>query len=383
MSSFADESVTRPRDAAMRVDRPSNNFDFVRLALAAMVVISHAFALRDRPLHEPLFDVTGGRLKLGELAVDGFFAISGLLIAGSFDRCRGLGDYALKRVARIYPGYLVAFALSVTLASWLAVGRIGAEGRSAAVLVANAATLGRPGFVPGRPGVLLNGAMWTIRPEFACYALLAIWGLIGGLRSRWLTALAAALVLSASACSILNLIPALRGRTSVADDLRLGTFFSLGSAAYAWRDALRFPWGSIVAAAVVAAAASLHPLTFAICFPPAFAYATLGVGSRSTPVVRDAARFGDFSYGVYLYAWPVQILMGVRHSLLPHPTLDALVVLLISLPLAALSWHLVERPALRWKLGHLGPGARHLAAIVGPPAVVDRDAAGRDLTAAR
>ena len=77
-------------------------------------------------------------------------------------------------------------------------------------------------------------------------------------------------------------------------------------------------------------------------------YAVLTIGLARTPYVARTARFGDFSYGLYLYAFPVQQLVidewGVRGT-----TVNFLVVLAITSVFAVLSWHLVERPALALK----------------------------------
>jgi len=66
------------------------------------------------------------------------------------------------------------------------------------------------------------------------------------------------------------------------------------------------------------------------------------------PVVRRAGRFGDFSYGMYLYAFPVQQIILAAMPRNEYPITTCMV---LTLPLAVLSWHLVEAPALRWKPG--------------------------------
>ena len=61
------------------------------------------------------------------------------------------------------------------------------------------------------------------------------------------------------------------------------------------------------------------------------------------------ARFGDFSYGVYLYAWPVQQMLLLYFE--PSMNVWNLFSLatLISVFLAVLSWNIVEKPALSLK----------------------------------
>src|SRR4051794_39692299 len=96
-------------------DHARSNFGLIRFALATLVLVSHAFPLtRGSNLTEPLARATGAAegLTLGQLAVDGFFLISGYLVTLSWRRTRFVGAYIRKRVLRIYPGYLAAFIVS-------------------------------------------------------------------------------------------------------------------------------------------------------------------------------------------------------------------------------------------------------------------------------
>src|SRR5580658_9984831 len=98
----------------MRIDTSmkENNFDFLRLALAVLVIFSHSFPLgADSEVHEPLRVLTHGQMTFGAFAVDLFFVMSGFLIAGSAERSRGFGSFLKKRVARIYPAFVVSAVL--------------------------------------------------------------------------------------------------------------------------------------------------------------------------------------------------------------------------------------------------------------------------------
>jgi hypothetical protein len=88
----------------------TNNFDFLRLAMAVLVIFSHSFPLATG---RQVFNVPD-HVSLGKLAVAVFFA-SGYLIAMSWDRSGGLIDFMWRRVLRIYPGFIVAFILSTWL----------------------------------------------------------------------------------------------------------------------------------------------------------------------------------------------------------------------------------------------------------------------------
>src|SRR5690349_1596936 len=97
-----------------------NAFSTLRLILAAFVILSHSPALLDGDTRrDPL--VALGTVTLGELGVDGFFALSGFLLAQSWSRAPSLSRYLIRRSLRIYPGYAVALFVSV-----LVVGALGA-----------------------------------------------------------------------------------------------------------------------------------------------------------------------------------------------------------------------------------------------------------------
>lgn len=87
-------------------DGRKNNLDFIRFALATLVLYSHCYYLNDTASEDPLLRATR-QIWFGGLAVNGFFAISGFLIIASWMKSDSTWDYFRKRVGRIYPGFLV------------------------------------------------------------------------------------------------------------------------------------------------------------------------------------------------------------------------------------------------------------------------------------
>src|SRR5688572_2620108 len=89
-----------------------NNFDFLRFALATLVIFSHSFdMLAGSNAGNPLMAASDGQLDFGTLAVELFFILSGYLIAQSFVTSRGVGDYLKKRALRIYPAFVATCVL--------------------------------------------------------------------------------------------------------------------------------------------------------------------------------------------------------------------------------------------------------------------------------
>jgi peptidoglycan/LPS O-acetylase OafA/YrhL len=166
-----------------------NNIDFLRFLLAGLVIFSHSYPLMwGSNEREPVSLATGGQRTAGELAVDGFFILSGFLIARSWVSSRGLGDYLRRRVLRIYPGYLAAIAFSSLVAAPLLMDRPAAYWAefSWREFVVQGLNLGCY-YAPGGPEV--NGSLWSIRYEFLCYLAVAAWGLCGILSRRYLLVL--------------------------------------------------------------------------------------------------------------------------------------------------------------------------------------------------
>lgn len=308
----------------------SRNLDVLRLVLAAAVIVSHAWPLALGPgTPEPLVAVTGQ--SLGAWAVLLFFFLSGLLVSESAERHCACAFWA-ARARRLLPG--LGAALLVTFALALASGA-STSAPEGALWFARAITLVSiehriPNAFAGNPyPEVVNGPLWSLFHEVAAYAICVV--LVRG----------GALKRSAALATLVGVTSAL----SVAHDLlpgRLVTFaplfaaFAFGMAANALRNGLRL---SIPGALLCVAATLALPTPLATA---ALGYAALTLALRAPPLPLGA----DLSYGLYIYGWPVaQTLIHLRPGLSPAEL--AALSLASTLPFAAASWHLVERPALR------------------------------------
>jgi peptidoglycan/LPS O-acetylase OafA/YrhL len=160
-----------------------------------MVIFSHSYPLSGAKTLEPLVSVTDGMESFGTVAVDLFFLISGMLITASWLRSNSMKDFLMKRVLRIYPGFVVAMVLTV-VTIWIVCPefRIGAEQGIVwlrtfftDLVSLNNHSLIRNGIFSGNPFPNYgNESLWTIQKEFACYLLVAMLGLFCLFKQRGL-----------------------------------------------------------------------------------------------------------------------------------------------------------------------------------------------------
>jgi peptidoglycan/LPS O-acetylase OafA/YrhL len=342
----ADEEPASPEGGARATQWPSvshaNCFDALRLIAASAVLLSHSFALSGH--HEPSI----GSDNVGTLAVLAFFAISGFLIPQSWRREPRLGRYLLKRALRIMPALIVVLLATVLVlgplvTTWPLRSYLGST-ESWLYFPRNATfrALGElPGVFAGNPYPrAVNGSLWTLTPEIHTYLLVAALGFVGVLRGR-LTSTAAfvAVVLVSVLAPNLNAM--------ALGDAPAIQAFAFGALLYLWHD--RLPAQAWTVAALLAIWISLaNTGAGRILAALAVAQATIFIGSRAPTFLRGLTRRGDLSYGLYVWAFPIQ-----QTTAFVWKGVSALELTAVAFPvtalLASMSWTLIEKPALRLK----------------------------------
>jgi peptidoglycan/LPS O-acetylase OafA/YrhL len=340
------------------IRRASRNhaFDLMRIVFATLVLLSHAAELTDGNASRELGSrLCGGSMTFGGLAVDGFFLLSGFLIVQSWDRDPELLNYLRKRVLRIVPGYLVAVILSIAALGLAAPGvnrffqHLGLRTLLSILLLSSPET---PPVCPGSAYHLVNGSLWTIFYEFRCYLLVAMLGLLGLLRRRWIClALVAALLLVVNSFRLLMDLSWSRFLffTGAPPQVyRLTAVFLIGTCFYLFRDRVRFaPWYAAAAGALIVAVRLFASRKLELAILIGGSYLLFYAGSLSLRWLDWMRRVPDISYGIYLYGWPVEMLwIWSRHG---APWVTFAVCTPICFALGWLSWHLIERPALTLK----------------------------------
>jgi peptidoglycan/LPS O-acetylase OafA/YrhL len=343
--------------AAVKAAHSDNAFDLIRFIAAFGVLYSHSFALTGLP--EPTY-IAGE--TLGTLSVFIFFAVSGYLVQKSWDRNKNPLTFAINRALRIYPGLVAclmfcAILLGSLLSSLPSTAYFPSADPYRFVVSHLAMFFPKTSSLPGvfnevpLPNTV-NGSLWTIRFEVFMYITLLTAVVAFRRSSRVIGAILLCYVCVWSAGKYMGLNDpgellwrlsyiGLDGRI-----LKLAPLFLMGALlARESKDFLR-PWPALIGAvaAFLFSDSSVGIVVLWIVLP----YCVLTAAYHAPKQLNRFGRYGDFSYGIYLYAFPVQQTLsyfGVRHWLL-HLVSSAL----ITIALAILSWKFIESPALKLKL---------------------------------
>jgi peptidoglycan/LPS O-acetylase OafA/YrhL len=329
-------------------DPRGNSIGLLRIVFALTVIVSHTWPLGG-------FGTDPGRPdnNLGILAVEGFFALSGFLITGSAQHLP-VGRFLWHRILRIFPGYWVALIVCAfgfgPLYFWRQshdlVAYFTSQPLPTGYVINNwLLQLGQTsiaGTLPHTPfPSTINGPLYTLVFEFMCYLLVAVLAAGRVLNPR------VAIILGAGVWLWLQL---LESGVAGASDHRQALFtlsFVVGMIVSLLRERLltRSPWIAIGSAAV--AIVTYLTWGFEQVGVIGFAYVVIWVGAVLP--IRGVGRKRDFSYGIYIYGWPVMQLCSLygvpRLGLLPYLG----IVVVITLAFAVASWYLIEKRALSLK----------------------------------
>jgi len=317
----------------------TNNFDALRLGAALAVVTSHQFWLVQAWQPRPF-----GPMALGSVAILVFFTISGFFAAASWEADPKAWRFAARRLLRIWPAYAVA-----VIGSALYIGFTDARplAQTAAWMFVYKHGLFLPfdwDFFPDLADGRLNPPLWTIGFGVGCSAMFAGAALV--FRRHWPLALVAALAWALVAHGIGTRVVDPSSMHAPGNWLNFGAYFALGALASRY-PVLQSARGCLAALVLggLAYAGGWQMVGLALAIPAL----TVFVGTRSWPVLRRAGRFGQISYGIYLWGWPVQWAVGSVMGATAGFCALAAVALPVLLLLAFASWFLIERPALAAK----------------------------------
>lgn len=346
---FSEDPADEPRRP---LTHRTNNLDFLRLLGALAVVLGHAYHLVGAGQYTP--GMVGYGVQV--LGVVIFFSISGYLITASWTRNRDILSYSAARALRIFPALAVVVVLTAYVVGPLVTvlpTTVYLQDPATAQYLRN--ILMEP--VYGLPGVFtdipypnaVNGSLWTLPAELFCYVVVPIVLILPRLARP--AVVLALLLVSLWYAGTASPDSAIVYGTRVVDAAGMWVFFAAGSLLRLMHERVPGLFRTDVAVGLMATYISVLAIqpTWALKGSwLALPYVILTIGLASTPVVRRSARFGDLSYGIYLWAFPVQQTLVHAFGVL-NMAINLVLVAGISAVLAFASWHLVEKPSLRLK----------------------------------
>ncbi len=337
-------------------DGRANNFHLIRHFAALCVILTHSYSIpTGRYASEPLVSLTG--TSIGHYAVDVFFLLSGFLVTQSVVRNDDLVRYAFGRLLRVFPALLVAVLFTALIlgpiVSSLHPSTYFSDPSVWQYVAGAGSTLqvdrSLPGVFTSLPEASkVNVPLWTLKYELAAYVLLGVLVAMSRLRLQRIlyVALFALFVAyvwgrfqqpwSASSGALNNL-------------LHLLPAFFIGSAAYLCRK--HIPLGPPLILSLALLAYLLRDtVAYEVSEKLLFASVILWIAFLPSSPSEAFARSGDFSYGLYIFAFPIQQTIFTLNSEI-DPIAFFVISVLFTLPVAALSWYLLEKPSMRARDG--------------------------------
>jgi peptidoglycan/LPS O-acetylase OafA/YrhL len=335
-------------------------FDFVRTALAAAVLAWHTVAVVEGSAAETkataIWPFVYSILPM-------FFALSGFLVTGSALRLPPR-DYVLNRVFRIVPALAVDIILGAIVLGPIVTTLPLKEYFSDHLFVSYFFNIfgyihyNLPGVFINNPlSGVVNGSLWTVPYEILCYIIMFSFIILG--ICRWKFIAGAAFIISITSCilyifninfqfpffdRIIDIMFFSKGASLVPS-------FLVGSAIYLMKDFL--PFDGRIAVAVVAAMVALslfgqpswfqNPIFMALSVAP-LAYLVIWLGLVRFPKLPVLNR-GDYSYGIYLYHFPILQLLQMEFGFASWGQLLVASVIPV-IAFAMFSWHAIEKPIL-------------------------------------
>ena len=326
----------------------TTGFDYLRIGLSIAVLAWHANALTAR---SPELDAalwSGPFRFIPAAIIPLFFALSGFLVTGSLGRTR-LHQFVTLRVIRLIPALAVEITLSALIIGLIFTTLPASQYFSSSEFYAYFLNIVGdihfylPGVFVEEPAQgLVNGQLWTIPFELECYLALVLLAIVTATRRRFAFVAIMAVVSVALTVRVLLGHP-ISPYTHVTGRVLVLCFLA-GVGLYLYRDTV--PHSAVLGAVSAVATVvflQIPNLSYLSALP--VAYLTVYLGLMRPPAIP----FGDLSYGVYLFHWPIQ--QSIVHAV---PSIrSAWLMLLISLPLTAacawLSWTWIEKPILMRK----------------------------------
>lgn len=343
------------------LDFKHNNFGFIRFFLAMLVMFGHTYGLGGFG-KEPIERILRGQESSGTLAVYGFFIISGFLVTRSLLSSPNIFSYGMKRALRILPGFWVCLIITAFVfapvvyffehqsftgfLTYKPTGPLYYIKINFFLLMHNYSIAG---LLSKNPlPLVFDGSLWTLWLEAKAYIVLGLIGIIGLTNTKRYLVLSVFLILWGIIFFNVQITDSTNKYLRLIIDssfLLYATHFASGSVFFLFKDKIPFNKYIFIAGILLFLLASsfgfLHP-ALPIIWPIILLWCTIHLPFRKF------ANIGDFSYGIYIYSFPIQQL-ATFFKLNKEINTYFLMCFSITMTLAMISWFIVEEPALSIK----------------------------------
>ncbi|WP_405223461.1 acyltransferase family protein [Dokdonia sp. Asnod1-B02] len=332
-----------------------NNFDFLRFMLAIFVLITHSFSLKGMEENQEWLTIlTNNQVSFSAIGLSGFFTVSGYFIYKSLMRSDTIKDYFKKRVLRIFPGLLVVLILSLLVIPFFYEGKepLLSNVSYLTYLPNNLSLYGFQGIITGvfneMPYHSVNGSLWTIQYEFSLYvALIALFFLKSYKKLQLiLSILVFIFMIVLYNFNLENIYERQVIQILGFHVLNLGAFFVAGTVLAQvnfdkWKHSVVFLISGllVVLGIYLGFYKEVKHVLFPICI--------LSLGFVPIKLLQKFSVYGDASYGIYIYGFPIQQILLYYFN----PEIGNFIIysIVISIIMGYTSWHLVEKRALQYK----------------------------------
>lgn len=325
-----------------------NNLDFIRFVAASLVIFSHSFPLtQGSNKFEPFNILSHGQTTLGTIAVYIFFIISGYLITQSYLRSKNILLFGAARILRIIPALLVVTILIIfilgPLTSSLPLFKYFSNNETFYYL--KVILLYNPPY--HLPGVFtkniypeaVNGSIWSLQWEVMCYILVALLGFFKKLNMRTVLFLFISIFI----------FRYFRPNGELSTNIYLFLSFAVGMIFYLYREYIPRSRIFFYIAACITILSLFISSYFDYVFVFLAGYIIFYLAFTKKPKITRFTQYGDFSYGLYIYAFPIQqtITMVFKNKI--NPIYEFILAYPLILLFAIVSWHLIEKHCLKLK----------------------------------
>ena len=339
-----------------------NNFNLIRFIAASLVVVSHSFVIYTGDMSsEPFKDIFG--MYLGTMCVDIFFITSGFLISASFLNRKSLITYIESRALRIYPGLIGVVLLTVFIIGPITtedVGNYFSSSQTWSYLLRTSTLV--TGVEYSLPGVFtnnpapnqINSSLWTLPYEISMYMLVPALITVAIFLKKKVKISLSKILFPIWLASFTFFITAHYFSLPLVTFLKLFYMFLSGAVFYISRDKILLSNRLFVLFLLCTSASVFISNTFMTAYALFLPYLILYLAYKPTGSVRKFNRLEDYSYGIYIYGFPVQQLLILTFDFQSTFTFIAASLLATILP-AYMSWHAIEKPALKLKRSNKKP----------------------------